>query len=291
MQRPNGVSTNPSQRSHTLIHGSPATQTPNPISSNLSSSTQDNLILSQSRLRRRQRLQCLLEIRQIIRRAFHLGPIIRVSQPAPFRTLPFQPTTTTTTTKDLEYSPPHPPPTINHKRPSNLPPTPRLLLRPPNPLVPPQLISAIHYLRIKLMPRPGLAQPPLSIQLPLLVDNDRHLPLSADLDDPFFSCGARGVRYGDAVDLGMGRGEFGEEVECLFSDCGWGGRGVRSHASREMRVEVGGTYTDRRSGGGRRGGRALGWGRGFRRTRELDCRVWGGGRLLAPFGCLFRILR
>jgi hypothetical protein len=68
------------------------------------------------------------------------------------------------------------------------------------------------------VPGAGDAQSPLSVQVPLLIDDNVHVPDAADLRDPTLRSLGRGVGDGNAVNVGVLVGDGCQVLECLFRD-------------------------------------------------------------------------
>lgn len=65
----------------------------------------------------------------------------------------------------------------------------------------------------------GLAQTPVSMSLPGLVNQKLDFARTADFLEPGLSMRAGGVRDGDASDVGICGGEFAESAEVSLGDC------------------------------------------------------------------------
>jgi hypothetical protein len=67
------------------------------------------------------------------------------------------------------------------------------------------------------------AEPEQGVQVPLLVNDDAHIPVAANGNNPALGGLGRRVRDGDEVDVLVVVGELGELLEGLFGNCGRGG--------------------------------------------------------------------
>lgn len=68
------------------------------------------------------------------------------------------------------------------------------------------------------MPCRGEAKAPGGIEFTVWIGNDVDLPLAAYFGDPLVGVRLGGVRDGNAVDLGVVVGEFGEKAKGLLGD-------------------------------------------------------------------------
>lgn len=116
------------------------------------------------------RLQCLNEIRYVIRRLRHVNP--------------------------SDYSTP-----IDRETPRSLPSISTFRRQVPNFLLLSQLIDTIHRPRIQDMPCARYAQTPFSIQLPLCIYYKFCIPMASYGNDPLFGCFFIGMGYRYEIDV------------------------------------------------------------------------------------------
>lgn len=69
------------------------------------------------------------------------------------------------------------------------------------------------------MPEPAGAQPPGSVELALVVDDDADGAGAADFGEPARRFGGGGVRDCDHVDVRVAVCEGAEGAHCVFGDC------------------------------------------------------------------------
>lgn len=136
---------------------------------------------------------------------------------------------------------------VDGEAPAHLPPGAALGGRVPDPLVLAQAVRRVQRPRVEGVPGRADAQAPGAVDVALRVDDHLDVPLAADLDDPCVRVGLRRVRDGDAVDLRVFGGEFGEEAEGLLGDFNALVSSTCPSSGGDLRI----THMDSRSGGGR----------------------------------------